>query len=263
MPDGQRPSKTPDLWDMVASGVGYHLDNFGRWLIASSPRMGGAYAALLAPGEPAAAHAAALALRRRSTTSSAAGSPAGAAPCGRPRAAGFEVPLTVRWYRGTTVDVILGNDNSLCLYVCGSFEPNEFAFLDKVLRPGMVFVDVGANDGYYTLFAAQKVGPAGRVLAVEPSSRERANLQRNIAPQRPRQRHGGPGSAGRRLGHADLRLAQGAHSGHNTLGGFAHDGVERESVERVQVGPSTRWSPGSASPGSTSSRSTSRAPRRA
>ena len=27
------------------------------------------------------------------------------------------------------VDVMLGNDNSLCLYVCGSFEPNEFAFL--------------------------------------------------------------------------------------------------------------------------------------
>jgi len=50
---------------MVASGVGYHLDNFGRWLMASSPRMGGAYAALLAPGLPA-----------------------GAAPCGRPRAAG-------------------------------------------------------------------------------------------------------------------------------------------------------------------------------
>ena len=56
---------------------------------------------------------------------------------------------------------MLGNDNSLCLYVCGSFEPNEFAFLDKVLKPGMVFVDVGANDGYYTLFAAQRVGPCG------------------------------------------------------------------------------------------------------
>ena len=54
----------------------------------------------------------------------------------------------MRWHGGTTVDVTLGNDNSLCLYVCGSFEPNEFAFVDRVLKPGMVFIDVGANDGY-------------------------------------------------------------------------------------------------------------------
>ena len=52
MPHGQRPSKTAGLWDVVASGVGYHLDNFGRWLLASAPRLGGAYASLIAPGEP-------------------------------------------------------------------------------------------------------------------------------------------------------------------------------------------------------------------
>ena len=68
----------------------------------------------------------------RNTTSSGAGWPAGAARCGKPpRAQDLAVPLTVRWHRGTTVDVTLGNDNSLCLYVCGSFEPNEFAFLDR------------------------------------------------------------------------------------------------------------------------------------
>ena len=96
------------------------------------------------------------------------------------RETGFKVPLSVRWHSGTTVNVTLGNDNSLCLYVCGSFEPNEFAFLDRALTPGMTFVDVGANDGYYTLFAARKVGPGGRVIAIEPSSRERAHLRRNL-----------------------------------------------------------------------------------
>ena len=47
----------------------------------------------------------------------------------------------------------------------GSFEPNEFAFLDRALKPGMVFVDVGANDGYFTTFAACKVGSAGGMNA--------------------------------------------------------------------------------------------------
>jgi FkbM family methyltransferase len=219
---------------MVASGVGYHLDNFGRWLMASSPRMGGAYAALLAPGEPQPRMQPRwhfgqeyyeqrrwLACRRGALWEAARGR--------------FKVPLTLRWYRGTTVDVLLGNDNSLCLYVCGSFEPNEFAFLDKVLKPGMVFVDVGANDGYYTLFAAQQIGRTGRVLAVEPSTRERTNLERNIA------RNGlgnvtvVPVALGAACGTAGLRLAQGAHSGHNTLGRFANDGVHAESVEQVTV----------------------------
>jgi FkbM family methyltransferase len=222
------------LWGVVASGLGYHLDNFGRWLLARSPRMGGAYAAMLAPAAPYPRiqpswrfaceyyeHRQWLACRRGALWEAARGR--------------LSVPLTLKWYHGTTVDVVLGNDNSLCLYVCGSFEPNEFAFLDRVLKPGMTFADVGANDGYYTLFAAQRVGAAGRVLAFEPSSRERANLERNIG------RNGlgnvtiVPLALGAACGTAELQLAQSAHSGHNTLGRFANDGVKAESVERVEL----------------------------
>jgi FkbM family methyltransferase len=135
------------------------------------------------------------------------------------------------------VDLTLGNDNSLCLYVCGSFEPNEFAFLDRMLRPGMVFVDVGANDGYYTLFAARRVGASGRVVAAEPSSRERAHLQRNLGRNGLDNVSVVPAAIGAAVGIADLHLAHGVHAGHNTLGGFAHDDVVRASLERVPVEP--------------------------
>ena len=147
------------------------------------------------------------------------------------------VPITVRWHGSTTVDLTLGNDNSLCLYVCGSFEPNEFAFLDRVLRPGMVFVDVGANDGYYTLFAARRVGPSGRVVAAEPSSRERAHLQRNLGRNGLDNVSVVPAAIGAAAGLADLHLAHGVHAGHNTLGSFAHDDVVRASLERVPIEP--------------------------
>lgn len=37
------------------------------------------------------------------------------------------------------------------------------------LKPGDVFVDIGANFGLYTLPAARAVGPSGRVIAIEPN----------------------------------------------------------------------------------------------
>lgn len=40
-------------------------------------------------------------------------------------------------------------------------------FLNEQLQPGDTFVDVGANCGYYSLLAAQKLGPTGRVFAFE------------------------------------------------------------------------------------------------
>ena len=40
------------VWDRVRSGVGYHLDNLGRWLIVNAPAIGSSYAAFLAPGVP-------------------------------------------------------------------------------------------------------------------------------------------------------------------------------------------------------------------
>ena len=47
-------------------------------------------------------------------------------------------------------------------------------------RPGDVFLDVGANVGWYTLHVARMVGPEGLVLAVEPSPDSFAVLKENI-----------------------------------------------------------------------------------
>jgi FkbM family methyltransferase len=119
--------------------------------------------------------------------------------------------------------------------VCGSFEPNEFAFLDRTLRRGMTFVDVGANDGLYTLFAARRVGSRGRVVAVEPSSRERGNLERNLALNRLKNVTVVPAALAAEAGRADLQIAPAVHGGHNTLGGFAHEGVTAIAAEPVAV----------------------------
>lgn len=48
------------------------------------------------------------------------------------------------------------------------WEPYETSLLLRLLRPGDVFVDVGANIGYFSVLAASVVGEQGTVFAFEP-----------------------------------------------------------------------------------------------
>ena len=63
----------------------------------------------------------------------------------------------------------------------GCYEPQETQLASRILRPGDVFVDVGANWGYFSLAAAHWVGPKGRVIAFEPEPRLYRMLGSNIA----------------------------------------------------------------------------------
>jgi FkbM family methyltransferase len=147
----------------------------------------------------------------------------------------IERPVRVRWYDGLVVDLTLGNDMSRCLYVSGSFEPNEFCFLGSVLRPGAQFVDIGANEGFYTLFAARRVGPQGRVYAFEPSPRERARLDANIEANKLRNVTVFGEGLAEQEGRAVLHLAEAEHSGQNTLGAFGYPGVDLAADVQVDL----------------------------
>ena len=59
------------------------------------------------------------------------------------------------------------------------YEP-EVHFLEKLISPGDVFVDAGANCGVYTVAAAHFAGPSGKVLAFEPGEDSLAMLRRNV-----------------------------------------------------------------------------------
>lgn len=76
--------------------------------------------------------------------------------------------------------------DSVAREVCftGCYEPQETQLASRLLHAGDVFVDVGANWGYFTLAAAHWVGAAGRVLAFEPEPRLFALLTANLAVNR-------------------------------------------------------------------------------
>jgi FkbM family methyltransferase len=93
--------------------------------------------------------------------------------------------------RGDTVRLVQVGEASFLIDVTGDVlremyfanlpcEPRTTKWLLANLGPGQVFVDVGANVGYYSLLAAQLVGPRGRVVAFEPNVRVRARLEDHV-----------------------------------------------------------------------------------
>jgi len=54
------------------------------------------------------------------------------------------------------------------------------AVLMDDLHPGDSAFDIGANLGIYSIFLANKVGPNGRIIAIEPESTNFSRLKNNI-----------------------------------------------------------------------------------
>lgn len=80
-------------------------------------------------------------------------------------------PLIVDVTEFTTATLFFGNV---------PYEPATTDYLRQRLRPGHVFVDVGANHGYFTLLAAALVGADGRVVAFEPNPPVFAQLEAHV-----------------------------------------------------------------------------------
>jgi FkbM family methyltransferase len=70
---------------------------------------------------------------------------------------------------------------SAALWVAPQSRQSDAAFFRGYLRPGDVVVDVGANIGSLAIAAALRVGPEGRVVAVEAHPRTAEFLRGNVA----------------------------------------------------------------------------------
>jgi FkbM family methyltransferase len=92
----------------------------------------------------------------------------------------------------------------------GRFEAQETALFRSILRPGMTFVDVGGNWGYFTLLAAHLVGSGGRVITFEPDPRLHRLLRQNLEMNQLRQV-------------IPLEIAAAAEPGTLTLAGYTED----------------------------------------
>lgn len=106
----------------------------------------------------------------------------------------FRIPQSLLWYclRRIHVTVPISDfDSDLAIslrlsehmqrriFWMGYYNLQIIPFMKRALRPGMTFIDIGANIGEISLVAAKCVGNTGRVIAFEPIEAIADELQSN------------------------------------------------------------------------------------
>ena len=66
------------------------------------------------------------------------------------------------------------------IFKTGKWEPKITSFLLKNLKQGMIFIDVGAAIGWFTIIGSSLVGEGGKVIAFEPSPIRFRTLVENV-----------------------------------------------------------------------------------
>ncbi|MFB2550673.1 FkbM family methyltransferase [Ensifer soli] len=100
----------------------------------------------------------------------------------RPVKYGLDTPLDLE-IRGLRLRLLpRGNISEEKLYTAPQlFDPDEFRIMEERLKPGGVFIDIGANAGIYSFHAARCMKDGGHILAVEPDAEMCRRIRFNIA----------------------------------------------------------------------------------
>jgi|HubBroStandDraft_6_1064221.scaffolds.fasta_scaffold11997_3 FkbM family methyltransferase len=90
--------------------------------------------------------------------------------------------VALKNYPGLRIEVHGAPDKFISSQIVqtGEWEPFETHLLQCFLRPGDVFVDIGANIGWYTIIAASIVGGNGHVYSFEPAEANFELAARNL-----------------------------------------------------------------------------------
>jgi len=90
---------------------------------------------------------------------------------GRVLASRWPFPVRVKVIGGHRMYVDLRSSIGRGLFATGKFDMLAIEPALDALGPGSTFVDIGANIGFYSILAAERVGSAGRVYSFEIDSR--------------------------------------------------------------------------------------------
>jgi FkbM family methyltransferase len=73
-----------------------------------------------------------------------------------------------------------GDHLSEFIAISGCWESLESRIIERILEPGDITIDVGANIGYFSVLFSRCVGPQGKVFSFEPGEKTFAKLQTTI-----------------------------------------------------------------------------------
>ncbi|NET39535.1 MAG: FkbM family methyltransferase [Cyanothece sp. SIO1E1] len=66
------------------------------------------------------------------------------------------------------------------LFTTKEYEPYMIKTFKENLSAGESFIDIGANEGFFSIVASDIVGPTGRVFTVEPQERLQEVIEKNV-----------------------------------------------------------------------------------
>jgi FkbM family methyltransferase len=115
------------------------------------------------------------------------------------------------------------------------YDEPGWRFVQRFLRQGMTVFDIGANQGFYTILAARRVGAAGQVHAFEPAGPERTKLSTNVRLNRHRNVRIVPMALGRGEGRVPFHLCLDHQGSYSSLRPPAHDVVAHTVVVDVRM----------------------------
>lgn len=90
------------------------------------------------------------------------------------------VTKRIKYKKGIILELHIDDWIQENLFFTGKYEETELRFIEKWLKKGNVFLDVGANIGLYTLLASKLVGEDGTVIAFEPFNKNFHSLKKNV-----------------------------------------------------------------------------------
>lgn len=79
------------------------------------------------------------------------------------------------------IDLCLSNHMQRRIFWAGYYNHRMVVLFDRLLKPGMTVIDIGANIGEISLTVAKRVGHTGRVISFEPVDAIADQLQANAA----------------------------------------------------------------------------------
>ena len=89
-----------------------------------------------------------------------------------------EIVVTTRWkFR---FNCLMADWLSQYVYLTGTYERPTSNIIARLIRPGDIALDVGANTGYFSMLIGTLAGPDGHVYAFEPIPDVASDMQRNI-----------------------------------------------------------------------------------
>jgi FkbM family methyltransferase len=114
------------------------------------------------------------------------------------------------------------------------YEPQMSSLVKGLLRPGDVFVDIGANEGYFSALASKLVGD-GRVFAVEPQGRLIPVIEENLRLNGARNATVSRLALAERSGTATIHLQASTNTGFSGLFNPGRRGIGTETVPTMAL----------------------------